>query len=360
MQKPRSKRRDPTGEGSKPARGSKTHLDLKDWLAGEPRIDRSVTLQFIGDWGGANFHRICSLLCQEFCDRAGARSRVGIWNTIDGGIDAARAVFDGEADLAIITPAHALPSALKGTSIFAGGALPTLRALAVLPQRDRLILALPRALGVSSFAALRERKLGLAIATSQDNGANLIGYSARRYMEAHGIDEATLKGWGGKYIDSARPDLSMHRFRDGVADAALQEAIMTPWWREAVTARDAILLPAETDALSRLQREHGWRGAKLAAGFFPGQPEALAALDFSDFVVVVREDMPSDVAHLLTWCLVEKRERLEQQYRHIPAERSPLTYPLDPVAMAQTPLPLHPGARRYFDSAGIAREPWSL
>ena len=172
-------------------------------------------------------------------------------------------------------------------------------------------------------------------------------------MEAHGIDEATLRGWGGRYIDSARPDLSMHRFRDGVADAVLQEAIMTPWWRDAVAARDAVLLPAEPAALATLAAERGWRPAELAAGFFPGQDSALPALDFSDFVIVVRDDMAEDVAHLLTWWLGETRARIERQYHHIPPERSPLTYPLEPAAMARAPLPLHPGARRYYREANL-------
>lgn len=334
-------------------RGGSPVYDLKDWVPGEPRIERSLTLQFIGDWGLANFHRICSWLCQEFCDRAGPRSRVGIWNPVDGGIDAARAVFEGQADMAILTPAGALPAALDGRSIFTGKPMPTLRALAVLPQRDRMVLALPRALGISSFAELRERKPALAIATSEDNDANLIGYIARRYMEAHGIDEATLLSWGGRYIDSARPDLSVHRFRDGVADAVLQEAIMTPWWLDAVKQRDAILIPAEPTAIARLEAEHGWKGAEIAANFFPGQTEAVPALDFADFVIVVREDMPEDVAHLLTWCLVEKRASIERQYLHLPPERSPLTYPLEPAAMARPSLPLHAGARRYFEEAGL-------
>src|SRR5579871_5989269 len=105
--------------------------ELKDWQPGEPRIDRSVTLEFVGDWGLANFHRICSWLCQEFCDRAGPKSRVAIWNTVEGGIDAAQLVFDGAVDMAIITPAQALPAALEGKSIFTGRPMPTLRALAV-------------------------------------------------------------------------------------------------------------------------------------------------------------------------------------------------------------------------------------
>jgi uncharacterized protein len=334
-------------------------MELKDWTEGQPRVARSLTLQFIGDWGQANFHRICSWLCQEFCDRAGPRSRVGIWNTVSGGIDALAAVEDGEVDLCIVTPAGAIAEALRGTGIFSGRALPSLRALAVLPQKDRMVLAVADTVKVTSFEALRRIRPPLKIATSIDDSFNLIGYTARRYMEAHGIDEATLNSWGGGYVDSIRPDLSLFRFRDGIADAALQEAIMTPWWQEAMKVRNAVPLAAEPDALARLQATHGWGSADIAANFLPGQPQKLPALDFSDFVLVVRDDMPDDVAHLLTWCLVERREAIERQYHHIPADYSPLSYPLEPTAMARTSIPLHSGARRYFEEAGILARPSS-
>ena len=168
---------------------------LKDWRPGEPRLQRSVTLQFIGDWGQANFHRICAWLTQEFCDRAGPRSRVATWNTIEGGIDAAQEVFDGNVDLAILTPAMALPAALNGTSIFAGRPMPNLRALAVLPQRDRMVLALPGDLGISSYAELRQRRPALKIATSEDNGFNLIGYIARHAVRYSGFS-SRVAHWG--------------------------------------------------------------------------------------------------------------------------------------------------------------------
>lgn len=328
-------------------------MELKSWKPGEPRIERSVALRFIGDWGQANFHRICSWLCQEFCDRAGPRSQVGIYNTVDGGTDAVAAVFDGEADLCIATPAGALPAALTGTGMFRRP-MPSLRSLAVLPQNDKMVLAIAGRHGIGSFAELRERRPPLRIATSVDDGFNMIGYVARRFMEAHGIDEATLDAWGGGYVNSTRPEQSLFRMRDGEVDAVLQEAIMTPWWRDAMEARDGVALGAEPQALARLQSEHGWGRNDLAAGFLPGQPNALPALDFADFVVVVRDDMPEDIAHLLTWCLVETREAIERQFRHIPPERSPLSYPLDPARMARPSLPLHPGAERFYAAAGIA------
>jgi TRAP-type uncharacterized transport system substrate-binding protein len=333
-------------------RGNAMPVGEKSWKPGQPRLDRSLTLRFIGDWGQANFHRICSWLCQEFCDRAGLRSRVGIWNTVGGGNDALAAVFDGEVDLSIATPAQALPDALTGKRMFEGKPMPSLRALGVLPQNDRMVLAVSGSTGIRSFEDIRRLRFPLRIATSVDDGVNFIGYAAQRFMEAHGIDRATLESWGGCYRESVRPEQSLYWMAEGEVDAVLQEAIMTPWWQQAVKQRDAVPIAAEWPALTKLQSEQGWRAADLPAGMLPGQNEPLPALDFSDFVIVVRDDMPEDVAHLLTWCLVETRETLERQFKHIPPQYSPLSYPLDPVQMARPSLPLHAGARRYYSDAG--------
>ena len=274
-------------------------MELKSWQPGEPRLDRSLLLNFSGDWGQANFHRIASWLCQEVCDRSGPKTRIGIWNLEYGGADALISVFDGAIDVAIVTPAGTLPAALTGEAIFAGRPMPSLRALAVLPQNDKMVLAIDPAFGVSSFAELREKRPPLRIATSVDDGYNLIGYVAQRFMEAHGIDRATLESWGGGYVFSTRPEQSLFRMRDGAVDAVLQEAIMTPWWSEAVSRREAVVLGAEPEALARLAAEYQWGRNDLPAGFLPGQAEALPALDFADFVIAVRDDMPDDLAHLI-------------------------------------------------------------
>lgn len=318
----------------------------------EPSLSRSVTLNFIGDWGQANFHRICSWLCQEFCDRAGPRSRIGIWNMRGGGLEGPVAVHDGEADLCIATPAMIMGDALTGKGIFQGRPMPNLRALAVIPQNDRLVLAIDPKFGVSTYEELRQKKTPLRIAASVDDGTNYIGYVSQRFMEAHGIDEATLRSWGGSYVTTTRPEQSLFKMRDGEVDAVLQEAIMTPWWADSMRERNAIALPAEESALSKLEKELGYKRNSLPIGFWDNLPNAIDTLDFSDFVILVRSDLDDDIAHLLTWCLVETRDAIERQYRHLPAERSPISYPLVPAKMALAPIPLHPGAHRYYQEAG--------
>lgn len=317
-----------------------------------PRIERSHHLRFVGDWGQANFHRICSWLCEEFCKRSGPRSRVAIWSIRAGGIEAIDLVEEGEADLCIVTPAMLMPAALDGRLIFQGRAAPHLRALAVLPQNDRMVLALRPDLGIRSFEELRQKKPALRIATSRNDGTNFIGYVARLFMQAHGIDDATFANWGGTYVEDSNPRESLQRMQDGEVDGVLQEAIMTPWWADIVEAGKVVPLPSEEAVLRQLEKDHGFRRNDLPAGYWSTLETALPALDFSDFLILVRDDMPDDIAHLLTWCLVETRAAIERQYRHLPPHRSPLSYPLVPSAMAQPSIALHPGARRYYEAAG--------
>jgi hypothetical protein len=92
----------------------------------------------------------------------------------------------------------------------------------------------------------------------------------------------------------------------------------------------------------------GFGAKSIPAGYWAGLTDAVPALDFSDFLVLVRDDMADDVAYLLTWCLVERRAWLEHQYRHLPPTRSPLTYPLVPESMARPMVPLHRAAQRYY------------
>ena len=98
----------------------------------EPKLSRFYTLKFVGDWGGANFYRICAWLTQEFCDRAGPGSRTSIWSLRDGGMDGLVQLNEGAADLAILTPAALMSKALTGEGLFKT-AMPQLRAIGTLP-----------------------------------------------------------------------------------------------------------------------------------------------------------------------------------------------------------------------------------
>lgn len=313
----------------------------------EPRIGRPVTLQLQGDWGQANLHRICGWLSQEFNDRAGAGSRAATW-TGRGGSDAVEAIASREVDLSMVVPAYVGHSARVGVGMF-DEPHPELRALGVLPQDDRLVLAVGAEHGIRSFEDLRTKQVPLKIATSWDDGVNTVGYGVTQVLAAHGISREELLGWGGGFLEDDRPFPPLRWYIDGRADAVFHEAIMTPPWQEVGVARPTAFIPMEDAALSTLEQELGWPRAVLRAGYLPGLEEDLPTLDFSSFLVMVHEEMPDDVAYLLTWCMVHKAHAIERQYHHIPSERSPLNYPFQPGRMRDTPIPLHPAAARCYD-----------
>ncbi|MDJ0105496.1 TAXI family TRAP transporter solute-binding subunit [Rhodococcus erythropolis] len=307
----------------------------------EPQIQRSLTLHMKGDWGTANLHRVCGWISQELTDRSGPHTRIAIWNG-RGFSDSVNAVGRGEVDVAMTTPAAFAAAALAGRGVYRDESFPELRALGVVPQRDRLVLAVHKSLGITTFAQLREAKPQLALATSTNDGVNHVGVAAHALLDRAGVD---VTGWGGRFLEDERPFESFDHMLTGRANAIVHEAVMLPHWQQ--FGRDCNFLEVETDVLTSLEKDFGWPAATVTGGFFPDTPE-FDTLDFSDFLMLTRTDLPDDVAYAIAWILGETRHVIEKQYQHIAPERSPITYPLDPVTIGRAPIPLHDGAARYY------------
>ena len=307
----------------------------------EPAIARALRLQLKGDWGTANLHRVCGWISQELTDRCGPDTRVAIWNG-RGFTDSVQAVGRGEVDVALTTPAAFAIAALDGSGVYAGEAFPDLRALAVIPQRDRLVVGVHRSLGVTSFADLRDHKPQLTVATSVNDGVNLVGFAAHALLAEAGVD---IVGWGGGFLSDERPFESFDHVLSGRANAVVHEAVMLPHWQK--FGLEFNFLEVEEPVLAALEARYKWPAATVADGHFPGRA-AFRTLDYSDFLVLTRRELPDDVAYAIAWVLGETRDVIEAQYRHLPPDRSPITYPLDPHTMGQAPIPLHPGAAQYY------------
>jgi len=306
-------------------------------VADEPRLHHPVTLAFRGDWGQANMHRICGWLAQEIGDRSPDGSRFAIWSG-RGGTDQVGALRAGEADIAVVTPAAAVPMLGAGD----------LRALGVIGQRDRLVVAVDAALPVSTVADLASVPGGVTVATSPDDGVNLIGLAAHKALRLAGVDPGKLS-----FRYDERPFPPIGWFADGEADVLIHEAIMTPHWQRIAGKRPVRYLPWGEEVLTAFAAE-GWPSATVEAGYLPGLGEDLRTLDFSDFVLLCTPALPDDVGYLAAWCMVKTRRALEAQYAHLPPDHSPVTYPLVPADMTRTPVPLHPAAARaYADLADL-------
>ncbi len=316
-----------------------------------PTLGRSVSLSFQGDWGRANLHRTMGWLCYELGRLSGPHTKIGIFNGL-GGMDAAYAVGRGQIDVALLTPGWGARLAFQGSAVTGGEAFPHLRALGNVPQNDRMILAIKREHGIRSFAELRARKPKLTIVAGRDDGISLMGIAAQALMSAAGLPRATIEGWGSSYREQDEPREMFRDMIEGRADAIIMEAVMSDFWAEMADKVDLFYLPVEADAKAQLMRDYQWPAASLPANYQRGLDEETEFLDFSDFILLTTTDLPDDVAYAMAWSLIERYEGLARQYRHIPSERSPVNYPIDPKAACRTSIPLHPGAERYFRDAG--------
>jgi TRAP-type uncharacterized transport system substrate-binding protein len=316
-----------------------------------PRVDRSVTLHFRGDWGRANLHRALGWLGYEFLALSGPHTRFAIWNG-RGGLDNVRAVGRGEVDVTLAVPVPFMRMAVEGKGPCAGEAFPHVRALGYVPQHDRMIVAVRKELGIRSFAELRAKQPKLRITLGPNDGISFIGIAGHLLLAAHGLPRATLERQGCTFLEHDEPHHCTAAMRDGEADLIVQEAVMTAYWQELANKRELVFLRIEAEARDALKAEFGLPSAMLPKDYLRGMDREMEFLDFSHFMLLTTTDLPDDVAYALAWSLVERFETLAMQYRHLPPERSPVSYPIDPKAACRTPIPLHPGAERYFREAG--------
>lgn len=314
----------------------------------KPRLN----LKLMGDWGNANFHAIVGWLAANLRWRSAPGSEFIIY-TGTGYRDNVDAVARGLVDLAVTTPLDVtLEWARAGKHLFAGTPYPQLRTLGYFPQDDRLVFAVRKDTGLTSFADLKARRFPLRIATSERNDLNVMSFAVEQVFRAHGIAPAEIESWGGKWLEHDHPRFCIPWMTQGKADAVFNEAIMVPQWYELVSKVPIRFIPMEEDALAELHRKFGLRPAVLRKERF-NLDRDVPCLDWSHWVIVVREEMPEDLAYLITAVMVEERAEIEARYRHLPPERSPMTYPIDPFQMWKgMGAPLHPGAERYYREQG--------
>ena len=326
----------------------------------EPTVDRAVSLSIQGDIGIATLHRAAGWIASQVLAHTGPRTKISIW-TSAGTLDNIRAVADGTVDVSMAAPAILGRLALEGRGPFAGAACANLCALGTLPQLDRLLVGIRADLGIRTFADIVDAQPALRIATPSEDSSDFVGWAARQLLAAAGLSVERLDSWGGQFIDfDEYPPHSFERnypgkfpelVHRGEADVVIHEAIMLPQWQQAAAQPGLVFLPVDGEVAETFQREYSWPTTELPSGYFDQHDAAVPVLDFADFLVICRRDLPDDLAHLIAWCMGETRMILEAQYRHIPARNSTLTYPLNPAHMAQTAIPLHPGAERYWSSA---------
>lgn len=317
------------------------------------RLERKIDFKIVADWGNANFHTIAGWIMAHLRWRSEAGSQFWI-KTGTGYGDNLDALTSGEVDLAITTPFDLSPEwAAQGVHYYEGrGKAPGLRTLGWLPQNDRLVFAIREDTGIRSFQELREKKFPLRLASGFRTPDNTMMWVIDRVLEEHGVK---VEEWGGEWVEHDHPRICVPRVTSGVANAIINEAIVVPQWRDLVEKVPMRFLSYEEEAMARLVAKYNVRPGVMPKGYLKN-PEDVQCIDWSNWAIIVRDDMPHDVANVITSLMVEERAELEARFRHLPSEYSPMTYPINPDEMWRgVGVPLHPGAEEYYRANGYMR-----
>lgn len=315
-----------------------------------PPVGPRVDFKIVADWGNANFHAIAGWISAHLRWRSAEGSTFWI-KTGTGYGDNIEALVSGEVDLSITTPYDLAPEwAVAGTNFFEGrGPAPSIRTLGWLPQNDRLVFAIRSDTGITSFQDLRDRKFPLKLASGFRTKDNMMMWAIDRVLEEHGIE---VEAWGGEWIEHDFPRICAPFVTDGQANAIINEAIVVPQWRELVEKVPMTFLAYEPQALEALSSKYGLRPGILPKGYLRA-PEDIPCVDWSNWAILVRDDMDEELAYRVTAIMVEERAELEGRYRHVPSEIAAMTYPIRPDSMWKgVGSLLHPGAERYYREHG--------
>ena len=202
-----------------------------------------------------------------------------------------------------------------------------IRAIAVL-YPDTLHLLVPAGSTIGSVADLRGRRVGLG----QVGGATAV--SAELVLSAFGLSLHDVRG-----VLFPRHEIAA-RFRAGALDAAFATGGHPSNWVTPPAQDGARLVPLAGAQIDQMRADYPFlKVVSIAPGTYPNQPAPVLTLAV-DALLLCRADLDEAVVHRLTAGLFEFLPRWA-------AQRSAVRR-MDLQRTAATPIPLHPGAARYY------------
>jgi len=263
-----------------------------------------------------------------------------------------RAVAEGKISLAWINPSVAATLAFKGKGPFSKP-LP-IRTLAVFPSYDVVGFAVRAATGVTSLPEIKQKKVPLRLSTGQTTKRALSHsptmFTVTAVMRAAGFTLADIKRWGGKIQSVSRPSHPDRRaaIDNGTIDAVFDEGIKS--WGQTALDQGFYYLPVEGQVLERLTAM-GYRRSVVPKSRFQGMNEDVNTVDFSGWPMVVRADMPEEVAYALCESIAARKDLIPpDNYK-----------PLDVAQLcaddeeAPRGVPFHHGAERFYRERGYLK-----
>ncbi|MGP9767441.1 TAXI family TRAP transporter solute-binding subunit [Halomonas sp. AOP13-D3-9] len=241
-------------------------------------------------------------------------------------------IMRGDADLALAL-ADTVYQAYNGTDDFEGRQVENIRALAsVYPNAVQLVTLAES--DIESIADLAGKRVSVG---APGSGTEL---NVRALLEANGVS----------YEDFTPQRLNFNETADAIRDGDIDAGFWsvgppTSSILNLAATRDIRLIGLSDEEVANARAEEEvFAPYELAAGMYEGMDEAVQTIGIPN-VLVVNSEMDEDLAYQLTQLLFENTDELIAV--HPAANDTTVKFTMD-----STPVPLHPGALRYFEEVG--------
>lgn len=219
--------------------------------------------------------------------------------------------------------------AYNGTEMFQERRYQALRGIATLYSETIQIVSV-RGSGVRSFADLGGKRIAVGAAGS---GTEV---NARQILEVLGLTYDDIRP---QYLSFAE---AANGLRDGTVDAAVVTAgVPTAAIRDVAAQRDVVIVPVPDDIAELLIEQYPfYTKFSIPAGTYPGQDDAVQTLAVKA-MLVVDESLDGEIVYNITKAIFENVDRIGLAH----AQGKAIS-----IATAEEgmPIPLHPGAERFF------------
>jgi TRAP transporter TAXI family solute receptor len=245
-----------------------------------------------------------------------------------------QAVQQGKADLAF-TQGDVAYLAYAGGTAEIPRPLTNLRGMAVLYVNSVQIVARADS-DIRSVRDLRGKRVGVGAPASGTEAA------ARIIIEAYGLRYSDVKADFLSFADTA-DQLENRTLDAGFLVSSYPVAALT----EATTKVGIRLLPVETEVFRRMRETYPFfKPVTIPKQTYRGLEADLPTVGV-DNLLVCRADLPDDLVYQLTRVFFESLPALART--HVAAQA------VDPDEGPTTPIPLHPGAARYYRELELLR-----
>ncbi len=224
-----------------------------------------------------------------------------------------------------------------------------LRAIGVFPTWDRLVFAVSKESNLRSLEDIKEKNFPLRISTRRFGKLQTTLYVIEEILKVYGITFRDIERWGGKVMQAASPSSPdrMDHIRSKKADAVFDEGVKS--WGPSALNSGMRFLPVEEPALRKLE-QLGFPRATLTRRHYPRMEKDITTVDFSGWTYFCHAELPSVVAYAMA-------RAVDLCHRQIPVDH----FDKRPMTMGefchggeagQLNIPLHPGAKKYFQEKG--------